>query len=98
MNEEQRRQAERWSSRLHILEARRLEGTIPELGHIPSDAAVYITVNMDGFDPAFAPGVSHPVPGGLTARQILGLTPSEDTGRSSVWTRSRSTPPGTSST
>jgi arginase family enzyme len=28
---------------------------------------------MDGFDPAFAPGVSHPVPGGLTARQILSL-------------------------
>ncbi len=28
---------------------------------------------MDGFDPAFAPGVSHPVPGGLSARQVLGL-------------------------
>ncbi len=73
MNEEQRRQAERWSDRLHVLEARRLDGAIPDLGHIPAEAAVYLTVDMDGFDPAFAPGVSHPVPGGLTARQVLGL-------------------------
>ena len=73
MNEEQRRQAERWSGRLHILEARRLEGAIPDLTHVPPEAAVYLTVDMDGFDPAFAPGVSHPVPGGLSARQVLGL-------------------------
>jgi agmatinase len=73
MNEEQRRQAERWSSRLHVLEARRLEGALPALAHIPAEAAVYMTVDMDGFDPAFAPGVSHPVPGGLTARQVIGL-------------------------
>jgi arginase family enzyme len=55
------------------MEARRLEGQIPELPHIPAEAPVYLTVDMDGFDPAFAPGVSHPVPGGLTARQVLGL-------------------------
>ncbi|HEY7700539.1 MAG TPA: arginase family protein, partial [Vicinamibacteria bacterium] len=73
MNEEQRRHAERWSSRLHVLEARRLEGALPALAHIPAEAAVYMTVDMDGFDPAFAPGVSHPVPGGLTARQVIGL-------------------------
>jgi agmatinase len=74
LNEEQRLSAERWSDRLRILEARTLEGiAIPELTHIPAQAAVYLTVDMDGFDPAFAPGVSHPVPGGLTARQVLGL-------------------------
>jgi agmatinase len=74
MNEEQRRQAERWSDRLHVLEARKIEGTpIPDLAHLPLGASVYLTVDMDGFDPAFAPGVSHPVPGGLTARQVLGL-------------------------
>jgi agmatinase len=74
MNEEQKRQAERWSDRLHVLEARKLEGSpLPDLSHIPSGAPVYLTVDMDGFDPAFAPGVSHPVPGGLTARQVLGL-------------------------
>ncbi len=73
MNEEQRRQGERWSARLHILEARALEGATPELPHLPAEAEVYLTVDMDGFDPAFAPGVSHPVPGGLTARQVLDL-------------------------
>jgi agmatinase len=74
MNEEQKRQAERWSDRLHVLEARKVEGApIPDLTHIPTGAPVYLTVDMDGFDPAFAPGVSHPVPGGLTARQVLGL-------------------------
>lgn len=32
---------------------------------------VYISVDLDGIDPAFAPGVSHPEPGGLTVRQVL---------------------------
>jgi arginase family enzyme len=40
---------------------------------VPEEAAVYLTIDMDGFDPSCAPGVSHPVPGGLTARQVLGL-------------------------
>ena len=26
---------------------------------------------MDGFDPAFAPGVSHIEPGGLSSRQVI---------------------------
>ena len=30
-------------------------------------------MDLDAFDPAFAPGVSHPVPGGLTPRQGLAL-------------------------
>ena len=28
---------------------------------------------MDGFDPAFAPGVSHHEPGGLTSREVIHL-------------------------
>ena len=28
-------------------------------------------MDMDSFDPALAPGVSHPVLGGLSARQVL---------------------------
>ncbi len=31
---------------------------------------VYITIDIDAFDPAFAPGVGTPEPGGLTWRQI----------------------------
>lgn len=35
--------------------------------------AVYLSVDLDGVDPAFAPGVSHREPGGLTAREVLGI-------------------------
>jgi agmatinase len=73
LSREQRRNAERFSDRLRIVEAQSLERESPDLSHIPADAPVFLTVDMDGFDPAFAPGVSHPVPGGLTARQALTL-------------------------
>ncbi len=34
---------------------------------------LYISLDMDAFDPAFAPGVSHHEPGGLTSRQVIDL-------------------------
>ncbi len=34
---------------------------------------LYISLDMDGFDPAFAPGVSHHEPGGLSSRQVIEL-------------------------
>ena len=34
---------------------------------------LYISIDMDGFDPAFAPGVSHHEPGGLISRQVIHL-------------------------
>jgi arginase len=71
MNHEQRPQKERYGNRLRIYEARDLPGELPRLEHIPEGAATYVTIDMDGFDPSFAPGVSHPVPGGLSARQVL---------------------------
>jgi agmatinase len=73
MSDDERRQAERYGERVRVFDARDLEGPLPRLDHIPPEAPVYLTVDMDGFDPAFAPGVSHPVPGGLTARQVLGM-------------------------
>jgi len=57
--------------RIHMFFARDLSGELPALSHIPAGAPVYLTVDLDGFEPAFAPGVSHPVPGGLTPRQVL---------------------------
>ena len=33
----------------------------------------YVTIDVDGLDPAFAPGVSHPEPGGLSTRDVLGI-------------------------
>ena len=34
---------------------------------------LYISLDMDVFDPAFAPGVSHHEPGGLTSRQVIDI-------------------------
>ena len=39
---------------------------------------LYVSLDMDGFDPAFAPGVSHHEPGGLTSRQVINLIQSID--------------------
>lgn len=34
---------------------------------------VYVTIDMDGLDPAYAPGVSHREPGGPSPRQVIDL-------------------------
>jgi agmatinase len=34
---------------------------------------VYLSIDLDGFDPAHVPGVSHPEPGGLTVREVVTL-------------------------
>jgi arginase len=34
---------------------------------------LYISIDLDGIDPAFAPGVSHREPGGLSVRDVIGL-------------------------
>ena len=36
-------------------------------------APVYVSIDLDGIDPAFAPGVSHPEPGGLSTRDVVSL-------------------------
>lgn len=51
-----------------------------DLTKIPKfENPLYISLDMDGFDPAFAPGVSHHEPGGLTSRQVLDLIQNIDT-------------------
>jgi agmatinase len=37
------------------------------------DQPLYISVDMDALDPAFAPGVSHHEPGGLSVRELLSV-------------------------
>lgn len=37
------------------------------------DAPLYISIDLDALDPAFAPGVSHHEPGGLSVRDILAV-------------------------
>ncbi len=73
MNETQRQVASKYGERLHSCTAQDLENGLPELAHIPHGASVYLTVDLDAFDPAFAPGVAHAVPGGLTPRQVFRL-------------------------
>lgn len=40
---------------------------------IEIETPVYLSVDIDVLDPAFAPGVSHREPGGLSTRQVLDL-------------------------
>lgn len=47
-----------------------------EIDAIPYDrlaAPLYVSIDLDGLDPAFAPGVSHPEPGGLSTREVLSI-------------------------
>jgi arginase family enzyme len=34
---------------------------------------LYVSIDLDGLDPAFAPGVSHREPGGLSVREVIGF-------------------------
>jgi arginase len=42
------------------------------------DGPVYITIDLDALDPAFAPGVAHYEPGGMSVRDILDIVQSLD--------------------
>ena len=67
MNDHQRAQADRFG--VEVIDMRAWQaGTRPSV-----DGAVYISIDLDGLDPAFAPGVSHRDPGGLTVREVIGL-------------------------
>ncbi|WP_324025190.1 agmatinase [Maribacter sp. BPC-D8] len=73
LNPHQAAQAKKYNVDVH--EMRNLD-----LNNIPKfENPLYITLDMDGFDPAFAPGVSHHEPGGLSSRQVLDLIHSIDT-------------------
>ena len=37
------------------------------------DGPLYVSIDLDGLDPAFAPGVSHHEPGGLSTRDLLSV-------------------------
>lgn len=41
--------------------------------NVDFDGPVYISCDIDVLDPAFAPGVSHHEPGGLSVRDVLGV-------------------------
>ena len=49
-------------------------GRRPDVGRHP----VYLSLDLDALDPAFAPGVSHWEPGGLSVRDVIGIIHSVD--------------------
>lgn len=61
----QREQAERFG--VEMVEMRML----PAYARLKSDGPVYISFDMDVLDPAFAPGVSHREPGGMSVREAI---------------------------
>ncbi len=54
------------------VESYAVQGWSPELVASLS-GPLYLSLDLDGLDPAFAPGVSHHEPGGLTSREVLSI-------------------------
>jgi agmatinase len=63
----QREQAERFG--IEIIE---MKAFSPGMS-LGLEGPLYLSVDMDVLDPAFAPGVSHHEPGGLSTREVLGI-------------------------
>jgi agmatinase len=65
MNGHQREQAAKFG--VEVVEMRAL----PAYERLKIHGLVYISFDMDALDPAFAPGVSHREPGGMTVREAI---------------------------
>jgi arginase len=67
MNDHERSQADRFG--VEVIDMRAwVAGTRPS-----TEGAVYLSIDLDGLDPAYAPGVSHREPGGLSVREVLSI-------------------------
>jgi agmatinase len=65
LNAHQREQAARFG-----VEIVPMRGFTPDM--VPAlSGPVYVSIDLDGLDPAFTPGVSHHEPGGLTVREVM---------------------------
>ncbi len=67
MNPHQQEQAKHFD--VEVIEMRNWH---PHL-KIDLEGPIYLSVDMDVLDPAFAPGVSHPEAGGFSTREVLGI-------------------------
>jgi agmatinase len=67
MSGHQRAQADRFG--VEVIDMRAWE----EGGRPALAGPVYLSLDLDGIDPAFAPGVSHQEPGGLAVREVISL-------------------------
>ena len=50
-----------------------VDGVIAEARRVVGDGPTYITFDVDGLDPVYAPGTGTPEPGGITTREALRL-------------------------
>lgn len=66
LNDHQREQAQRFG-----VEIWEMKDGLPDLSAVKRP--FYLSLDLDGLDPAFAPGVSHPEPGGLSTREVISL-------------------------
>lgn len=67
LNRHNREQAERFG--VEMIEAR-------QFGRVPFpvlSGPLYISIDLDAFDPSYAPGVSHHEPGGLSVRDVVNI-------------------------
>lgn len=67
LNAHQRDQARRFGVEIHHM--RDLSG----VADMQFEGPVYLSLDLDALDPAFAPGVSHYEPGGMSTRQVLNI-------------------------
>jgi agmatinase len=65
LNAHQREQARRFG--VEMIEMKDLA----RAARVKFDGPLYVSIDLDGFDPAFAPGVSHHEPGGLATRDVV---------------------------
>ncbi len=65
INRHQREQAEKF--RVEVVDMQAL----PAYDQLKAKGPVYLTFDMDVLDPAFAPGVSHREPGGMSVREAI---------------------------
>ncbi len=68
LNQHQKSQAEKFSVELHEMKRFDPASFAPKF-----DGPVYVSFDMDALDPAFAPGVSHHEPGGLSVREVISI-------------------------
>ncbi len=66
LNAHQKAQAEKFSVEVHEMKA----GGV-DLASMKIQGPVYVSFDLDALDPAFAPGVSHREPGGLSVREAI---------------------------
>ncbi len=65
INAHQREQARKFG--VEVIEMRHL----PALDRMKADGPIYVSFDMDALDPAFAPGISHREPGGMSVREAI---------------------------